>query len=79
MTAHSGANDDCVRPKSFVGWTSLPKSSFNDGLHNSDFISPPTLVRFKTYTLCHYFLRGQAKWSSTPLPLPKGCLTPLTK
>ena len=74
MTAHSGANDDCMRPKSFVGGTPLPKSSFNDGLHDSDVISPLTLVRFKTYTLCHYFRRGHAKWSSSALPLPKGCV-----
>jgi len=79
MTAPPGANDDCVRPNSYVGGTPLPKSSFDDGLHDSGFISPPTLVRFEPDTPCHYFLRGQAKWSSTPLPLPDSCVTPLTK
>jgi len=79
MSAPPGANDDCVRPNSNVGGTPLPKSSFDDGLHDSGFISPPTLVRFDTDTPCHYFLRGQAKWSSTPLPLPERFVTPLTK
>lgn len=79
MTAPPGANDDCARPNSNVGGTPLPKSSFDDGLHDSGFISPPTLVRFETDTPCHYFLRGQAKWSSTPLPLPERFVTPLTK
>ena len=57
----------------------MPKRNFDDGLHDSGFISPPTLVKFETDTPCHYFLRGQAKWSSTPLPLPDSCITPLTK
>lgn len=79
MTAPAGANTDCGRPNSYIGGTPLPKRNFDDGLHDSGFISPPTLVKFETDTPCHYFLRGQAKWSSTPLPLPDSCITPLTK
>jgi len=79
MTAPAGASTDCGRPNSYVGGTPLPKRNFDDGLHDSGFISPPTLVKFEADTPCHYFLRGQAKWSSTPLPLPDSCITPLTK
>jgi len=57
----------------------LPKMSFDSPLHDSGFISPPTLARFETETPCHYFLRGQVKWSSTPLPVTEDTNTPLFK
>ena len=34
-----GAIDDCVRPNGFVGGTPLPKINFDEGHHDSDFIS----------------------------------------
>ena len=42
------ANDECVSLNGFVGGTPLTKSSFDDGLHDSGFISPPTLGSFET-------------------------------
>lgn len=57
----------------------LPKMSYDSPLHDSGFISPPTMVRFETETPCHYFLRGQVKWSSTPLPVNEDTTTPLFK
>ena len=54
MTAPSGANDDCGRPNGFVCRTPPTKSSFNEGLYDSGFISPQTLVRFKTDNPCYF-------------------------
>ena len=60
--------------------TPLPKNTQVDlSLHDSGFISPPTLVRYQSETPSHYFLRGQAKWSSTPLPVLEYLTTPLLK
>jgi len=64
-------------PMAGVAGTPLPKTSYDSSLHDSGFISPPTLVRLETETPCHYFLRGQAKWSSTPLPGTESFTTPL--
>jgi len=60
--------------------TPLPKTTETDPrIQDSGFISPPTLVRYQTETPSHYFLRGQAKWSSTPLPVLGNLATPLLK
>jgi len=60
--------------------TPLTKNTQVDlSLHDSGFISPPTLVRYQSETPSHYFLRGQAKWSSTPLPVLEYLTTPLLK
>jgi len=65
--------------KTVISGTPLPKSSCDSVLHDSGFISPPTLVRFEPETPRHYFLRGQAKWASTPLPVSESFATPLPK
>ena len=54
MTAPSGANDDCGRPNGFVCRTPPTKSSFDEGLYDSGFLSPQTLVRFKTDNPCYF-------------------------
>jgi len=72
----NGPNDQLASVQSV---TPLPKVSYDMSLHDSGFISPPTLVRYEAETPCHYFLRGQARWSSTPLPVPESLTTPLFK
>ena len=42
--------------------TKTPIFCFEDDLHESGFISTPTLVRFETDTPCNFFLRGQERW-----------------
>ena len=67
---NSGANDDCVRPNGFVGGTPLPKSSFDDGLHNTGFISPLTLVRFNRYSRSFYLSGHQPPCHFQRVALP---------
>eukprot|EP00092_Neocalanus_flemingeri_P101957 GFUD01130381.1.p1 GENE.GFUD01130381.1~~GFUD01130381.1.p1 ORF type:complete len:481 (-),score=90.13 GFUD01130381.1:442-1884(-) len=76
VSSLSGPNDQVANVQS---GTPLPKMSYDMSLHDSGFISPPTLVKYDTETPCHYFLRGQARWSSTPLPVPESLTTPLFK
>jgi len=72
-----GSSLDKVRPL-HIGGTPLTKSKI-DGVHDSGCISPPTQVKVEMDTPCHYFLRGQAKWSSTPLPISASHTTPFLK
>ena len=67
---NSGANDDCVRPNGFEGGTPLPKSSFDDGLHDTGFISPLTLVRFHRYSRSFYLSGYQPPCHSQRVALP---------
>jgi len=73
--------DNCsIGSKTVVTGTPLPKNSCDSALQDSGFISPPTVVRFEPETPCHYFLRGQAKFASTPLPVSESfATTPLPK
>lgn len=72
--------DQCsIGSKTAITGTPHPKNSCDSLLHDSGFISPPTVVRFEPETPCHYFLRGQAKFASTPLPVSESFATPLPK
>jgi len=58
--------------------TPAQKNDVDRSRHDSGFISPPTNIRYEVQSPCHYFLRGQAKWSSTPLPSTEAFITPGT-
>jgi len=51
-----------------LGTPLAKKTNSNAELHDSGFISPPTLVKFESTPGHPYNLRQPSRWSSTPLP-----------
>ena len=56
------------RKANALGTPLVKKQGVDVGLHDSGFISPPTMVKFESTPGHSYNLRQPSRWSSTPLP-----------